>query len=245
MNEHVNALHVKYFPMPRTYLSIGIASSVFFHSICFYLIFHAPKRLEPLQQEHHLVQITFFEEPKVPSTSMPIKEDPVLEKIPQQVNETKLKVTSKHKPATKPVKKQLQTLTSQTVTSHEETPYASVVPESSQSMDMPTPLKDSQTNVAPDEILSYLSLVRKKIQANLVYPSMAKKMNIEGETLVAFGINTNGEVDTVSLKIVTSSGTKVLDKHALEAVLEAAPFEKPPQEAMYIRIPVVFKIRPS
>ncbi|MCD8543586.1 MAG: energy transducer TonB [Sulfurospirillum cavolei] len=89
----------------------------------------------------------------------------------------------------------------------------------------------------------YLAKVRKAIQANLQYPMMAKKMGIEGETTVQFSIQADGTVDKRTLKVLHSSGKKVLDANALNAVIDASPFEKPPQEELFISVPVVFKLR--
>lgn len=96
--------------------------------------------------------------------------------------------------------------------------------------------------MSEDAMLSYLGKVRSKIQAALRYPSMAKKMGLEGETVVQFMIHTNGMVDASSIKIAKSSGKSVLDKNAVDAVLEALPFETPPHDAIEIKIPVVFKL---
>jgi len=94
-----------------------------------------------------------------------------------------------------------------------------------------------------DRLLLYLSNVRQKIQESLLYPSMAKKMGIEGETIVQFLIHTNGMVDASSIKVAKSSGKAILDRKAIDAVMDATPFEVPPKEALEIAIPVVFKLK--
>jgi len=94
-----------------------------------------------------------------------------------------------------------------------------------------------------DEILLvYLAKVRKKIQGSLRYPSLAKKMGMEGEAIVAFFIHANGMVDASSIKIAKSSGKTVLDRNAIDAVIEALPFDLPPYKDMEIKVPVVFKL---
>lgn len=93
-----------------------------------------------------------------------------------------------------------------------------------------------------DLLLVYLSKVRLKIQGSLRYPSMAKKMGMEGEAIIQFLIHTNGMVDASSIKITKSSGKAVLDRNAIDAVMEALPFEVPPHEDIEIKVPVVFKL---
>jgi TonB family protein len=57
---------------------------------------------------------------------------------------------------------------------------------------------------------------------------------------VSFTLNTDGTVSGVS--ILTTSGHEALDQAAVAAVLDAAPFP-PPEAAVRLVIPVVFKLR--
>lgn len=68
-------------------------------------------------------------------------------------------------------------------------------------------------------------------------------MGLEGRAIVSFLIKKNGEIDKKSLKIVHSSGKKILDTSAIESILQAAPFGKALQTDLSISIPVVFKLR--
>lgn len=99
------------------------------------------------------------------------------------------------------------------------------------------------THHSEDVLLIYLAKVRHKVQESLRYPSMAKKMGLEGEAVVRFLIHTNGTVDASSVMIAKSSGKAILDRNAINAVLDALPFELPPKEELEIVIPVVFKIQ--
>lgn len=94
-----------------------------------------------------------------------------------------------------------------------------------------------------DLIAVYLAKIRNKIQESLHYSSMAKKMGLEGETVVRFLIHSNGMVDSSSIKIAKPSGKAILDRNAIDAILEALPFEAPPKEDLEIVIPVVFKLK--
>lgn len=108
----------------------------------------------------------------------------------------------------------------------------------------PRPSKIQETVAVNTDILSsYLAEVREQIQNNLYYPYRAKRLGLEGQTVVSFLITKDGEVDKKSLKIIHSSGNKILDQSALESILQAAPFGKVPQRALHINIPVVFRLR--
>lgn len=88
----------------------------------------------------------------------------------------------------------------------------------------------------------YLSKVRNKIQSQLHYPSQAKRVGMEGEVVVRFFICSDGMVGKSSVELAKSSGKRLLDKNALNAVLDSAPFELPPEDKMEIVVPVVFSL---
>ncbi|MDD2580441.1 MAG: energy transducer TonB [Desulfuromonadaceae bacterium] len=81
--------------------------------------------------------------------------------------------------------------------------------------------------------------IRDLIIKQLVYPSMARRMNWGGRVVVTFTIAEDGGVH--GIQVVESSGYSVLDKSALEAVRSAAPFPKP-QVRSEIAVPVNFRM---
>ena len=99
------------------------------------------------------------------------------------------------------------------------------------------------STVAPDILEAYLYKVRQKIQKNLRYPPLAKRLKIEGEAVVAFTILENGGVVEASISIKKTSGHKSLDHEAIETILSVAPFEAPPSAEMQIIVPVAFNLR--
>ena len=117
-------------------------------------------------------------------------------------------------------------------------------PSASKQTNTPSNSEDKGSNEAQvaQVSMAYLALVRRKIQAHLSYPTLAKKMHAQGESVVAFRIDENGLVKKDSLQITKSSGKIILDKSAMDAVLEAEPFLKPPILNMEIKVPVAFKL---
>ena len=85
----------------------------------------------------------------------------------------------------------------------------------------------------------HFAYIRDVIASQLVYPPMAKKMGWDGRTVVTFIIMEDGGAKNI--RVTESSGYKLLDKSAMEAVRNAAPFTRPPLQAD-ITVPVSFRI---
>lgn len=85
----------------------------------------------------------------------------------------------------------------------------------------------------------HFSYIRDMIQRKITYPVIARQMGWEGKIVLSFIICADGYVREI--KIVQSSGVRILDKNAIEAVKEALPFPKPPIEAQVI-IPIVYRL---
>ena len=95
-----------------------------------------------------------------------------------------------------------------------------------------------------DTANAYFAMIRLKIEANKAYPAGARRRNIEGKVTVGFVLETNGRA--TSIKVVKSSRHSALDKAALKAVREAAPFPRPPEylfdKPIPLRITVAFEL---
>ena len=72
----------------------------------------------------------------------------------------------------------------------------------------------------------YYDMVRARIEKYKRYPQSAINRDIEGQSTVYFVIEKNGTIN--SLKVVKKAVNMALDKAALDAVRDAAPFPKPP-----------------
>lgn len=103
--------------------------------------------------------------------------------------------------------------------------------------------KETKTPKKDKDILKYLYKVRDKLQENLAYPLMAKRLEIEGTVIVRFIINPDGSVDKKTIKVVKSSGSNILDKQAIITVKNSLPFEPTPnKKKVVVEIPVIFEI---
>lgn len=101
----------------------------------------------------------------------------------------------------------------------------------------------TQTAQPPPRRNEYLELVRSLVERNKEYPSFARQAGQQGTVLVRVQINESGSASAVSL--LQSSGHSHLDRAALSAVKQAAPF-KPPAGfglgSISIDIPIVYKL---
>ncbi len=103
--------------------------------------------------------------------------------------------------------------------------------------------KETKAPKKDKDIMKYLYKVRDKLQENLAYPLMAKRLEIEGTVIVRFVINPDGTVDKKTIKVVKSSGSNILDKQATITVKNSIPFEPTPnKKKVVVEIPVIFEI---
>ncbi|MBW2108567.1 MAG: energy transducer TonB [Deltaproteobacteria bacterium] len=93
-----------------------------------------------------------------------------------------------------------------------------------------------------DDVIShsYLEMVRLKIERHKRYPGSARARQIEGCVTIRFVITPEGHAQTV--QVVKTSGYRMLDKAALRAVKDAAPFPKPPRHLFSGEIPLEITI---
>ena len=75
---------------------------------------------------------------------------------------------------------------------------------------------------------SYLHKVKRKIELVWEYPPLAGEMGIQGRLFVKFEIDRNGKLKMI--KLLKSSGAKILDQEAIRAIKEAAPYPPFPKD---------------
>ena len=91
----------------------------------------------------------------------------------------------------------------------------------------------------------YFSRIKLQIEQVWTYPLEAARRGISGEITLKFKLSNGG--DLVGVRMVTSSGTKVLDRAALQAVKKAAPYYPFPPEINKEKITILatFIYRPT
>ncbi len=86
----------------------------------------------------------------------------------------------------------------------------------------------------------YYEMIRLRIEKNKIYPEEAKSRYSEGRVKVQFIITADGQAS--SLKILKQSRDKNLDNAALNAIIDAAPFPRPPAGIFKGSVPVAISI---
>ena len=86
-------------------------------------------------------------------------------------------------------------------------------------------------------IASRLAEIRRRIQAALEYPPIARWQDLEGDALVRFEIGAEGRAHDV--RVVRSSGVPLLDAAAARAVLAAGEL---PRVYGPLEVPVSFEL---
>jgi periplasmic protein TonB len=82
--------------------------------------------------------------------------------------------------------------------------------------------------------------IKKIIEDNLSYPRRAQQMGWSGRVVVSFDVAKNGHVQEI--RIVNSSGHKLLDSNLVETIRKVEPFPKPPA-SVTLNIPISYKLR--
>jgi TonB family protein len=124
---------------------------------------------------------------------------------------------------------------------------ASLMPREMAPVDFDEPPKESKTaSEAIAQIMNdFYMKVGKQIAYVKIYPDFARKMGYQGKIMVAFRIGRDGKI--LNLSVSKSSGYKILDEAALEAVKEAGPYPPIPNELnknfLKLKIPISYALR--
>lgn len=91
---------------------------------------------------------------------------------------------------------------------------------------------------------SYREVFIAKIMSEKRYPEKARKRGVEGQGLLDIKVGKEGNI--LSLSLIESSGSEILDEEILSLVYRCAPFPKLPSELSHFsaRLPIQFKINP-
>jgi protein TonB len=85
---------------------------------------------------------------------------------------------------------------------------------------------------------SLRQIIRAALQANLVYPYIARKKQMEGSVMVSFRINRSGNPEAI--RIMKGSSYSILDSAARETVVRASPF---PAVNNIVEVPIIFTLK--
>lgn len=86
----------------------------------------------------------------------------------------------------------------------------------------------------------FLSQIHSLISSHNPYPRMARIQRLEGEVIVEFILETNGEIKEV--KIIQSNAKEILQKSALKALHKASRYFPAPNKRVKILVPILYKL---
>lgn len=215
----------------------GLFISFLLHSavIGFYLLFLHQKPLEIIQGKTVVLEISNIErvapKPVVPTPPEPVQEVKKIEP---------LKPIEKVKPLPKPiVKKEVvnpEPIREEVVSAS--TPVNAVEANVAHEV---SPVSPASTSAEPYEKTDF-EIIRDKVLARLIYPSVARRMGWNGVVHVALLIDTDGRL--VSVTLHQSSGRSMLDDAALEAALKLKGEQLPkPKSLSTVILPIAFKLK--
>jgi len=87
---------------------------------------------------------------------------------------------------------------------------------------------------------SFLDEIRSLIQSSLRYPSMARRLKIQGVVLVSFKLDQDAKVVMASVK--KSSGSSLLDSRALDTVKDLSGRYPTLSRTVELKIPIAFSL---
>jgi protein TonB len=99
--------------------------------------------------------------------------------------------------------------------------------------------------VSAEVVRKWQMTVNTRLNQYKRYPTQARTRHHEGRVVVAFTLDTDGHV--VNSKIVTSSGSALLDQETLDLLARAQPFPVPPNGAggqdLFLQVPIAYGLR--
>lgn len=200
-------------------------------------MFEAPKvkPAEPVIQPSTPKTPQLKPEPLKPIKKKAVKKNQAQKKKPKPVVQKTMQVKSEASTPAPVVKPEVKKEKSKPVDAPLQQPAQSVLAK------QPDRLSDADRKGIENE---YKNAVRQAILKNRVYPRQARRKHQQGISVVAFRLQKNGIIER--LRVITSSGSELLDRAALRAVGKVRQFKSFPKEMTRqywdFEIPVSFKL---
>ena len=102
---------------------------------------------------------------------------------------------------------------------------------------------EAELELRREEPIDYqrvLSDLRRLVQKSLRYPEIARRKGIEGAVAVQFTMSREGYAE--DMVVSESSGSRILDRAALQSISEIFPYPNPPETPLHFTIPVTYRL---
>ena len=220
-------------PKP-SYKIVALFISVFIHSslvaASMYMILE-PAKKQSSKAKKMVVTLNEYVplvEPKLEKrVEKKVKAKPVIKKKVLK----KKKLVEKKKPVPKPLKSKTKKKVEERVQKRVVSKASRVLPTKKKK-----PLKAKKDSIDP----TLLDSIRYLIQSSLRYPSMARRLKLEGVVLISFKLDKEARV--VLAEVETSSGSSLLDARALETVESLSGSYPRLSKEIELKIPIAFSL---
>ena len=85
-----------------------------------------------------------------------------------------------------------------------------------------------------------ISDLRRRILKRKIYPQAARRRNVEGVVLIFLELDASGEL--VDLRVIQSSGSKILDNAAVSLINKVLPYEHGLEKTLSVEIPIRYNL---
>ena len=102
------------------------------------------------------------------------------------------------------------------------------------------PVQQKQPDVTDSLYAESIAGLRKRILERKIYPQAARRRNIEGVVLIFLELDKSGEL--FELRVIRSSGSKILDNAAISLIQKVVPYEHGLEGALSVEIPIRYSL---
>ena len=102
------------------------------------------------------------------------------------------------------------------------------------------PVQQKQPDVTDSLYAESIAGLRKRILERKIYPQAARRRNIEGVVLIFLELDKSG--DLIELRVIRSSGSKILDNAAISLIQKVVPYEHGLEGALSVEIPIRYSL---
>jgi protein TonB len=92
----------------------------------------------------------------------------------------------------------------------------------------------------PNDYQRILGELNRMLREQLRYPEVARRKGIEGAVAITLTLDSDGKATNVV--VARSSGSRILDRAAVQAISQIFPYPDPPEDSLHFTIPVTYRL---
>lgn len=193
-----------------------------------------PKKEVPTRKNPKMASSKLPHKTKVPSVPKPPQESPIKDKetVKEEPKESREVFAERQEPSKEEAKESK-------AVSGAKADMGQNVSESTQKPTVPKSKTEEKPSL--DALSLYLSKVKSIIDSRKRYPEEAKRFGVEGEVVLRISVSENGKITRIEL--LSSSGSRLLDRDAQELIRSIGSFPPPPGgKSMSFNVSINYKL---